>query len=107
MRYLDPKGALDYLKGYPSGDGLSAKDLMDSRQHGGLTYNDFLVLPGKIDFAANMVTTETRITKNVVLNTPFMSSPMDTVTENEMAISMAVSLPSSTRGYYQLTLYCS
>jgi IMP dehydrogenase len=90
MSYLDPSKALEYLKQYPSGDGLSAAELMDSARHGGLTYNDFLVLPGKIDFPASSVTTETRITRNVVLKTPFMSSPMDTVTEDEMAISMAV-----------------
>lgn len=63
---------------------------MDSRVHGGLTYNDFLMLPGKIDFPASDVITDTRITRNVVLRTPFMSSPMDTVTETEMAISLAL-----------------
>jgi IMP dehydrogenase len=91
MSYLDPRKALEYLKDYPFGDGLSAAELMNSRQHGGLTYNDFLILPGKIDFPASKVTTETKITRNVVLKTPFISSPMDTVTEDEMAISMAVS----------------
>ena len=29
-------------------DGLDAKSLLDSEAHGGLTYNDFLVLPGYI-----------------------------------------------------------
>lgn len=91
-QYLDPSTALEHLSTYSSRDGLSAEDLMNSHTHGGLTYNDILVLPGKIDFAAHDVVTESRITRNVTLKTPFMSSPMDTVTEGEMAISMAVSL---------------
>jgi hypothetical protein len=95
--YLDPSTALEYLKGYTRSDGLSVADLMDSTVHGGLTYNDFLLLPGKIDFSASEVMTESRITRNVVLKTPFMSSPMDTVTEGEMAIAMAVRL--TPRGY--------
>ena len=90
--FLDPSTALDVVKSYPRKDGFSVSDLMDSRVHGGLTYNDFLLLPGKIDFPASDVVTETRITRNVVLKTPFMSSPMDTVTEAPMAIALAVSI---------------
>ncbi|KAG1822750.1 IMP dehydrogenase/GMP reductase [Suillus subaureus] len=87
---LSPLEAVAHLATYERLDGLSAKDLMDSRVHGGLTYNDFLMLPGKIDFPASDVITETRITRNVILKTPFMSSPMDTVTETNMAISLAL-----------------
>ena len=89
--FLDPATALDHLKTYQHADGLSVAELMDSKANGGLTYNDFLMLPGKIDFSAEQVSTESKITRNVVLKTPFMSSPMDTVTETDMAIQMAVS----------------
>lgn len=87
---LDPSQALEHLKTYKNGDGLSMSELIDSRQHGGLTYNDFLVLPGFINFPASQVSLRTRVTKNVTLNTPFLSSPMDTVTETDMAIAMGL-----------------
>ena len=69
---------------------MSIGELIDSRKNGGLTYNDFLVLPGYIDFPASKVDLRTRVTKDIVLNTPFISSPMDTVTEVNMAISIAL-----------------
>ena len=92
--YLPASEALNFLKTYAESDGLSVEQLMDSRANGtgGLTYNDFLLLPGHINFGAHQVVTETRITRNVVLKTPFMSSPMDTVTERDMAVNMAVSV---------------
>lgn len=46
---LDYKKALQILHHeYKTTDGLDAKTLLDSRTNGGLTYNDFLVLPGYI-----------------------------------------------------------
>lgn len=87
---LPPSSAHEELRSYANADGLSVSELMDSRAHGGLTYNDFLVLPGFIDFPASKVDLKARVTRNVVLNTPFISSPMDTVTEMEMAITMAL-----------------
>ena len=44
---LDHKKALEEVKKI-SRDGLDAQSLLDSRTNGGLTYNDFLVLPGYI-----------------------------------------------------------
>ncbi|SOV09440.1 inosine 5`-monophosphate dehydrogenase [Ustilago sp. UG-2017a] len=87
---LSPSQALEHLETYSTGDGLSMAELIDSRQHGGLTYNDFLVLPGFINFNASDVSLRTRVTRNVTLNTPFLSSPMDTVTETEMAVAMGL-----------------
>lgn len=47
---LPAADAMKFLEQYPRGDGLSLSELMDSQAHGGLTYNDFLMLPGHIDF---------------------------------------------------------
>jgi IMP dehydrogenase len=45
---LDHTKALEYLeKEYPR-DGLDVHTLLDSKNNGALTYNDFLVLPGYI-----------------------------------------------------------
>lgn len=79
-----------YLKDYSKKDGLSVQKLIDLANFGGLTYNDFLVLPGMIDFPASQVQIETKLTKKISLKLPFVSSPMDTVTELEMAIHMAL-----------------
>ena len=56
-----------------------------------LICSDFLILPGFIDFVPDDVSLKTPLTRNLSLNAPLVSSPMDTVTEHEMAIAMAVS----------------
>lgn len=69
-------------------DGCSAEELLNSTQ--GLSYNDFIILPGYIDFNPDDVDLETHFTRNVTLKRPLVSSPMDTVTESKMAISLAL-----------------
>lgn len=86
----DCKTALSFLNEFPSKDGLSVEDLMDSKIRGGLTYNDFLILPGYVGFTSADVKLQSRLTKKITLQTPFVSSPMDTVTESDMAIYMAL-----------------
>ncbi len=55
----------------------------------GLTFDDVLLIPGESDVTPNMIKLSTRLARNVMLNTPIMTSAMDTVTESKMAIAMA------------------
>ncbi len=54
-----------------------------------LTFDDVLLQPAASDILPNDVDIRTRVTKDIFLNIPILSSAMDTVTENRMAIAMA------------------
>ena len=69
-------------------DGHDAGSLLE--KHGGLTYDDLNLLPGHVSFGLDEVGLATDLTRRIRLQIPILSSPMDTVTESAMAISIAL-----------------
>lgn len=65
-------------------DGIIAMDIPL-----GLTFDDVLLQPAASDIVPGDANTKTRLTQNIALNIPIISSAMDTVTEANMAIVMA------------------
>ncbi|MFO7762542.1 MAG: IMP dehydrogenase [Wenzhouxiangellaceae bacterium] len=54
-----------------------------------LTFDDVSLVPAHSDFLPRDVDLTTRVTRDLVINIPLMSSAMDTVTEARLAIAMA------------------
>ncbi|MFM7858850.1 MAG: IMP dehydrogenase, partial [Flammeovirgaceae bacterium] len=55
-----------------------------------LTYDDVLLVPAYSEVLPRETDTSSYLTKNIKLNIPIISAAMDTVTEADLAISMAL-----------------
>ena len=58
-------------------------------QKEGLTFDDVLLIPAESNVTPNQIRLATRLAGDIMLNTPIMTSAMDTVTESKMAIAIA------------------
>ncbi|AWM39502.1 Inosine-5'-monophosphate dehydrogenase [Gemmata obscuriglobus] len=63
--------------------------MQDRIAYQGITFDDVLLEPGYSDFIPKDTDVRTQLTRNVRINIPILSSPMDTVTESELAIALA------------------
>lgn len=54
-----------------------------------LTFDDVLLLPGYSDFSRSEIDLSVQLSKDIKLSIPFMSAPMDRVTEAKLAIALA------------------
>lgn len=54
-----------------------------------LTFNDVLLRPGYSGFDRSDIDCSTQLTRNITIKSPFVSAPMDTVTEASLAIALA------------------
>jgi len=63
--------------------------VLDRIAYTGITFDDVLLEPGYSDLVPRDTDVRTQLTRNVRINIPIVSSPMDTVTESELAIALA------------------
>ncbi|KAA3675796.1 IMP dehydrogenase, partial [Paragonimus westermani] len=69
-------------------DGCSAAELFSDAT--GFTYDDIILLPGYVHMNSDDIDISSKLTRQIYLKVPFVASPMDTVTESNMAIAIAL-----------------
>ncbi len=55
----------------------------------GVTFDDVLLIPDYSEVTPDQADLSTRLTRNIRLNVPLVSAPMDTVTESALAVALA------------------
>jgi IMP dehydrogenase len=63
--------------------------MQDRISYQGITFDDVLLEPGYSEVVPRDVDVRTQLTRSIRLNLPIVSSPMDTVTESDLAIALA------------------
>jgi IMP dehydrogenase len=63
--------------------------MQDRIAYQGITFDDVLLEPAFSDVLPRETDVRTQLTRNIRLNIPVLSSPMDTVTESDLAIALA------------------
>ena len=61
----------------------------DKYARDGLTFDDVLLVPAESRVLPTNANVSTMLTRNIRINIPVTSSPMDTVTEHQLAIALA------------------
>lgn len=69
---------------------MKIRNFFDKFDGESLSYDDLIFLPGFVDFALEDVDLSSRLTRDIRINNPVLSSPMDTVTQAPMAIALAL-----------------
>ena len=54
-----------------------------------ITFDDVLLVPARSNVVPREVDVRTHLTRNIIINIPLVSAPMDTVTESSLAIALA------------------
>ena len=72
-----------------SGTKIMSSFIADKIVMDGLTFDDVLLIPAYSEVLPKTVELQTRFSRNIVLNVPFVTAAMDTVTESQMAIAIA------------------
>ena len=69
--------------------GVELFPMHDRIAYQGITFDDVLLEPGYSELLPHQLDTKSHLTSRIALNIPILSSPMDTVTEAELAIALA------------------